>query len=118
VEQFEARLTPEQRADLLAEISAYLIPQQETNGTHDAATSREEQAEEQADEHDEAVMEVEGAGDHAQDDEAAEAAAAEEEDEDNELLHEEETKAGGEEEEGMADDAGDGDDGQAGQDNN
>lgn len=109
VEQFEVRLAPEQRAELLEEIGAFLIPQMAENGVAQESAPQGEEEEQQAEEpEEEAAMEVEGAI------EAVELGG--EEEEDNELLHEEETKAG-EEEEGMAGD-GEEDDADQGQDNN
>ncbi len=109
VEQFEVRLAPEQRAELLEEIGAFLIPQMAENGVTQESAPQGEEEEQQAEEpEEEAAMEVEGAI------EAVELGG--EEEEDNELLHEEETKAG-EEEEGMAG-GGEEDDADQGQDNN
>lgn len=93
VEQFEVRLAPEQRAELLEEISAFLSPQMAENGVAQESAPQGEEEEQAEEPEEEAAMEVEGAI------EAVELGG--EEEEDNELLHEEETKAG-EEEEGMA----------------
>lgn len=108
VEQFEVRLAPEQRAELLEEISAFLSPQMAENGVAQESAPQGEEEEQAEEPEEEAAMEVEGAI------EAVELGG--EEEEDNELLHEEETKAG-EEEEGMAAD-GEEDDAGQGQDNN